>query len=545
MAFPDFTPTLPELTRRAAAQHRDKTFLCLGEQRLSYRAAERESAALASALLARGVGKGTRVGVLMPNGPDFGVAFLAIARIGALAVPINTFFKARELAWVLRHADVHTLLCWDHLLSNDYLERLISAAPGLREQRSGAIALRELPYLRQVVVWGKAQHAFAEAAEDFIAEGQRSPFDDAFLARVEEQVCPADPVVVIYSSGSTADPKGAVHTQGSIVRHAFNLNQFRDLNAEDRIWSPMPFFWVGGLVFTFVSAMHVGCSLICETHFEPAATLALLERERVTTGGGWPQFMQAMQAHPDFRTRDLSSFRTGVLLDALQGVRRSPEMRSNSLGMTETCSAHTIARMEVDLPEHQRGSFGRSVPGVAHKIADPETGATLPSGTPGEICVRGYSLMQGLYKREREEVFDADGYYHTGDAGYFNQEGLLYFQARLGEMIKTGGANVTPREVEISIDALPGVQSSFVVGIPHPTRGQNVAAAVVPAEGAAPDAAALRALLRDELAAYKLPKHLFFFHRDELPFTDSGKIDRKKLTVLLAERVAVEGAPEP
>ncbi len=539
MAFPDFPPTLPELLRRAAAKHGDRIFLTLGERRLSYRAAAAESAQLARALLARGVGKGTRVGVLMPNGPDFGVAFLAAARIGALAIPINTFFKARELGWVLRHADVHTLLCWDQLLGNDYLERLESAAPSLAGQRPGALVAPELPYLRQVVVWGKSLRGFAERSEDFVAGGARSAFDAEFLARVEEQVSPADPLVIVYSSGSTAEPKGAVHSHGSVVRHAVNTNQFRDAVADDRMWAPMPFFWVGGLVFTFVSAMDVGYALVCETHFEPSATLAMLERERVTIGGAWPQYIQALASHPDFRTRDLSSLRLGNLLDALQGVRRAPEMRANSLGMTETCGPHTIDRMDVDLPEHQRGSFGRSVPGVEHKVVDPETGATLPPGTPGEICVRGYSLMQGLYKREREEVFDADGFYHTGDVGHFNAEGLLYFQARLGEMIKTGGANVTPREVEIVLDQLPGVQSSFVVGIPHPTRGQNVAAAIVPAEGAAAlDAEALRGLLRAELAAYKLPRHLYFYPREELPFTDSGKIDRKKLTLLLAERVA-------
>jgi acyl-CoA synthetase (AMP-forming)/AMP-acid ligase II len=543
MAFPDFSPTLPELARRAATDHGDRLFVVLGEKRLSYRDAERESAALARALLARGVSKGARVAILMPNGPDFVVALLAIARVGAIAVPINTFFKARELGWVLRHADVHTLLCWDHLLTNDYLERLEACAPALSAQRSGSLAVPELPYLRQVVVWGKNERSFSESAESFVADGARSAFDDSFLARIEAEVSPADALVIIYSSGSTAEPKGAIHSHGAIVRHAYNLNQFRDLNRDDRIWSPMPFFWVGGLVFTLVSAMHIGCALICETHFEPRATLALMERERVTTGGGWPQYQQAMKQHPDFRTRDLSALRTGPLLDALQGIDRRPEMRSGSLGMTETGSAHTIERMDVDLPPHQRGSFGRSVPGLMHKIIDPETGTTLPTGATGEICVRGYAVIQGLVKREREEVFDADGYYHTGDSGHFDAEGLLYFEARLGEMIKTGGANVTPREVEIALDQLPGVQSSFVVGVPHPTRGQNVAAAVIPAEGGVFDPEALRAQLRDELAAYKVPRHIFFYRREDLPFTDTGKIERKKLAALIAARVAIqEGA---
>ena len=154
--------------------------------------------------------------------------------------------------------------------------------------------------------------------------------------------------------------------------------------------------------------------------------------------------------------------------------------------MTETCGPHTYDRMDVDLPERLRGSFGHAVPGVEHKVVDPETGATLPPGEVGEICVRGYSLMLGLYKQEREDVFDRDGYYHTGDAGYFDADGVLFFSARLGEMIKTAGANVTPREVEVVIETLPrgGARRSWS-GCPIPVRGQNVAAAVVLKRGAA------------------------------------------------------------
>src|SRR5262249_26341973 len=160
--------------------------------------------------------------------------------------------------------------------------------------------------------------------------------------------------------------------------------------------------------------------------------------------------------HPSFRRRDLSSVRSGNLFPLLPGVPPSdPELRPNSLGMTETAGPHTIDRMDADLPERLRGSFGRPVPGLEHKVVDPETGATLPPGSPGEICVRGYTLMQGLHKQEREDVFDRDGFYHTGDRGYFDAEGVLFFQGRLGELIKTAGANVSPREVEVAIEAFP------------------------------------------------------------------------------------------
>jgi acyl-CoA synthetase (AMP-forming)/AMP-acid ligase II len=285
--------------------------------------------------------------------------------------------------------------------------------------------------------------------------------------------------------------------------------------------------------------MYVGASLLGQEVFEPGETLAMLERERATSALGWPQYMQALRDHPDFARRDLSSLQTSFPEQLAAGENPpDPQLRSNSLGMTETCGPHTFDRMDVELPESLRGTFGRAVEGVEHKIIDPATGEILEPGEYGEICVRGRTLMQGLYKREREDVFDTDGFYHTGDAGHLDAEGYLFFKARLGEMIKTGGANVTPREVEIVVEEHSEVQSCFVVGIPHPHRGQNVAAAVVLNEGAELTEEALRTRLRDELAAYKVPRHVFFFARDDLPFTDSGKMQKSVLGPMLAERVA-------
>jgi acyl-CoA synthetase (AMP-forming)/AMP-acid ligase II len=546
MTLPDFEPTAPRLARRCAERFGERPFLLLGERRLGYAQAEAESARLARGLLASGVGKGTRVGILMPSGPDWAVAFLAATRIGALAVPINTFMKARELGWVLRHADVHTLLCWPRLLGHDYLERLEACAPGLARQRAGSLLLPELPYLRQVVAFGACDRPWALGPEALVGAADAAPGMDAgLLAAVETCVVPADPMVVIYSSGSTAEPKGAVHTHGSVIRQAWQLNTYRDIRADDVVWSPMPFFWVGGLVMGLVASMHVGCFLLCEEGFEPGATLALLERERATLVGGWPQYIQALESHPSLARRDLRSVRGGNFYAVLPPEKRpaDPELRSNSLGMTETCGPHTMDDMEVELPEKQRGSFGRALPGVEHKIVDPETGAALPQGRFGEICVRGPTLMQGLYKVEREETFDADGFYHTGDGGYFDAEGHLYFKARLRELIKTGGANVTPREVELVAESYPEVQSCFVVGVPHPTRGQNVAAAVVVAPGQAITPEGLRERLRADLSAYKVPRHVYFYARDELPFTDSGKMDKRRLASLLASRIGGGDVP--
>jgi acyl-CoA synthetase (AMP-forming)/AMP-acid ligase II len=219
------------------------------------------------------------------------------------------------------------------------------------------------------------------------------------------------------------------------------------------------------------------------------------------------------------------------------------ELRTNSLGMTETCGPHTWGDMNVDLPESLRGTFGTAVPGVEHKVVDPRTGERLAVGEYGEVCVRGYSRCQGLYKREREESFDADGYYHTGDGGWFDADGRLFFKGRNGEMIKTAGANVAPREVEIALEALPEVKLAAVVGVPDPVRGQLVVAAVVAEPGHRVDPDAVRTRLRGELSAYKVPRHLFVLPHDEFPLTDSGKVHKQRLLELLEPRVRANLEP--
>ena len=541
MTFPDFTPTLPVLLRGLAAEHGARELCVTEARRISYAQAESESAELARALLASGVGKGTRVGILFPNGPDWVSAFFAATRIGALAVPISTFYQARELGWVLRHADVQILLCCERMLRSDFLPRLERAAPGLAECKGEPLYVRELPHLRAVRVWGRATRDWAlDGPRSFAAALRAAPAIDAsFLECIESSVAPADPAVVIYTSGSTAEPKGAVHTHGTLVRHSGNVVQYCGFVPGDRVYASMPFFWVGGLVTTLLACMHSGATLLCEDGFDPDRTLSFLSRERATVVGAWPATIQSLVQHPRLREYDLSCVRDGNLYEVMPPEKRPAdvELRTNSLGMTETCGPHTWGDKYVDLPESLRGTFGTAVPGVEHKVVDPETGETLGVGEYGEICVRGYSRCQGLYKREREESFDADGFYHTGDAGWFDAGGHLFFKGRIGEMIKTAGANVAPREVEIAIEALPEIKLAAVIGVPDPVRGQLVVAAVVAEPGQQVDPDAVRARLRDELSAYKVPRHLFVLAHDEVPLTDSGKVHKKRLLELIEPRV--------
>ncbi|HZM30022.1 MAG TPA: class I adenylate-forming enzyme family protein [Acidimicrobiales bacterium] len=544
-SFPPFTPTSGELIRAGATRFGAKTLAVRGDDRLSYAEAESRSGALARGLLAAGAGKGTRVGLLAGNGPDWIVGWLGITRMGAVAVLLNTYSKAAELGWLLRHGDVQVLLTVDGLLGHDYLTRLEAAVPGLAESEAEGIVVPSHPYLRSVWSWGPGRRPWAAPVPDLVARGDRITAE--LLAACEAEVTPADPMVVVYSSGSTADPKGAIHSHGATVRHAHNLWPMRDLVAEDVLYTPMPLFWVGGLSFTLVAAMHAGATLVFEDQFEPGATLATIERERVTQVLGWPHMGKALADHPSFAERDLSSLRGGTLAALpAPGQPDAPAPKATSLGMTETLGPHTFGPYDAELPPDKEGSFGFSVPGVEHRIVDPVTLEEVPAGTTGEVWVRGYSVMLGLHRRERGDTFTPDGWYRTGDAGMFDEDGHFWFTGRMGDLIKASGMNVTPRDVELALEALPEVTMAFVTGIDHPDRGQDVVAAIALRPGETLDEDEARKRVKEAIASYKVPRHIAVFaDQTELPWLDSGKVDRRRLTAILTKRFGGADAEYP
>lgn len=534
--FPPFNPTSSALLRTSAQRWGDHPLVVLGDRRVGYAEVEARSAELAKALLVSGVGKGTHVGLLAANSPEWVIGWFAITRIGAVAALMNTYSKAPELRRVLRHSDQAVLLTVGEHLGHDYLDRLEQAAPGLAEQEHERLLLPSHPYLRAVWTWDQRSRPWCGNITELITRGMS--VDDEFLAEVESEVHPADPMVMVYSSGSTGDPKAAVHTHGAVVRHAHNLGQMRDLRSDDVLYTPMPLFWVGGFSFTLVAAMHAGATLVFEDQFEPGATLELIERERVTQVLGWPHMAKALADHPTFAERDVSSIRTGAMPALLPPhLRAEAELpKANSLGMTETLGPHTFDP-RIALPLDKSGSFGHSVPGIEHKIVDPITGEDLPVGQVGELWLRGYSVMVGLHKRERGDTFTPDGWYRTGDAGRFDEDGHFYFTGRMGDLIKSSGMNITPREVEEVFEAMDEVVTAFVTGVDHPDRGQDVVAALALRPGASLDEATARARAKEELASYKVPRHVAVFaDQTALPWLDSGKVDRRRLAALLEER---------
>jgi acyl-CoA synthetase (AMP-forming)/AMP-acid ligase II len=489
---------------------------------MTYADAERRSRVLARGLLATGAGRGSRVGLLFPTGTDFVVAWLAAVRIGAIAVPISTFSTPVELRDLLARADVDILLGVPAYRGNDYAAS-VEEAVGFREGAGRPLAT---PFLRHVWLDG------LDALEQRAAE-----VPDALLDAIEDDVTPDDRMIIVHTSGSTSAPKGVVHQHGSLLEHLATLNHLRGLGSGDRLFSNSPMFWIGGLAYNIVGAFVAGATLLCSAASDPADTLDFIERERPELTNGYVASVAALVAHPSFASRNFSSIRSGNLYPlSPDGVRPAdPELRHKMLGTTETGSVCLMDPDESDQPESRRGSFGRPVPGLDARVVDPDTLDDVAAGVMGELWFRGPSLMEGYYGRERADVFTADGWYRTGDLFTVDDDGFYYFHGRRGDMIKTAGANVSPREVEGALRDVTSGLNVLVLALPDEERDQVVGAVILAAPDAAPDLDAVRRDLRTRLSAYKVPRRFLVVAPEALPMLSSGKPDMRRIVELFDE----------
>jgi acyl-CoA synthetase (AMP-forming)/AMP-acid ligase II len=496
--------TVAEVLRARARARGDHSLLVCDTDRLSYAEADRRSERLACGLITIGAGKGSHLGLLYPNGADWIVGMLAAARIGAVVVPFSTFATTPELATQLAHADVEVMLATASFRNHDYRKRIADI------DRAG------IPLLR---------HTFIDSAPPVAV-------DSELLEQMEDDVESCDPLAIVYTSGSTSAPKGAVHTHASMLEHQLVLNEIRGFGPADKLFCNSPFFWIGGIAFSILATMLAGATLVCSNSVDPGETLDLLEAEKPTMTNGFVGGITSLARHPSLSQRDLSSMRRGNLYPIMAPDVRpaDPELRHTMLGMTETGSVITISEDESDQPEHRRGSFGRPAPGFDTKVVDPDNGARVNAGEVGELCVRGPFLMQRYYKLSREECFDADGWFHTGDLVRTDDDGFVYFIGRRGAMIKTAGANVAPVEVEKAIAKVAGGLVAYVVGLPDVERGELVAAVVAMEDGGEFDEEALRERLKGELSAFKIPRRFVAVPSAQIPVMSSGKVDLPRLT---------------
>ncbi|WP_083267107.1 class I adenylate-forming enzyme family protein [Mycolicibacterium porcinum] len=502
--------TVPALLRRSVAEFGESGYLVTPTDRLTYLDAEQRSAESARWLLHHGVGKGSRVGLFFPNGAEWVTWWLAVSRIGAVAVPLSTLYTPAEIAKVLRLADIGLLIAPSTVLTIDVGDRLEAALPELADHSTNRLALRAAPYLRRIALIGDTDRPWASGGCD---AADVVPID--VLAAAEAEVSPADLAIMVHTSGSTADPKGVLHTHGTLARQTSTwpaaIRAITKTPDQSRILCAMPFFWIGGLL-AVTGALHEPVTLVVMPKLDPETALDLAERERITGIVGWPAFTQRLREHPSFPDRDLSSapmLREGPLDIAMTDV---PDGFPVHRTMSETAGGFAFTDIAI-VDEH---------------------GAPVPDGDTGELLVRGIGVMAGYNKRERSETFDADGWYHTGDKVYRRDgDPRLFYVGRTTDLIKAAGANVSPLEVEAVIAESADVAQCVVVGIDDLQRGEEVCAVVVPA--AELDLAALAAYSREQLSAYKVPTRWALTTSDRIPTLPSGKFDRKTLRQLIVD----------
>jgi len=509
----------------------------------SYEDFARDTRALARALIGAGVGKGSHVAVHMANRPEWIAAYFAIGLVGGVVVPVNTFASAAELDYILRHSDASVLLMQPHLLKHRYLDDLLDRHREVAHGAAGRIQCPALPQLRRVACLSiDAPQGAVEPWSTFLAHGDDVP--DALVDATNDEVEPTDDAIIIYTSGTTANPKGVLHGHRAGVVQGIRFAELLRLDAADRLYTTYPFFWTAGIAMSLLPAFSAGACLLLQETFDAGSALAMIEAERATAVHAWPHQQKALGEHDSAADRDLSSLvkiDSAAPLARLAGVPVDSYGTAATYGMSETFTLASALPADAPIDE-RRGNSGLPLEGTEIRIVDPASGRPLPIGEEGEITVRGMTLMHGYYKVPPEQYLDADGFFHTQDGGFLDDAGRLHWSGRLGNMIKTGGANVSPVEIESALRKHPGVKVGVAIGVPHPTLGEAVVVCIVPTEGAPQDEDAVRRYLRENLAAYKVPKRVLFFREDEFTYTGNQKVQQAPLVTATQARLAAEGA---
>lgn len=506
--------TIADLVDELAQRYPEREALVGSGQRYTYKALRAEVRRLALALHALGVRRGDKVAILMGNRPEWLIADFAITLLGAVMVGVNTWATARELQHILSHSDTRFLFCVARFLKHDYAAML----PEL-----------DLPKLERVICVGGGGRPEWLSYEALISRES----EEAAIDAAQRSVQPQDMAYLLYTSGSTALPKGVEIQHYALIENMWHIGERQRVTEHDRLWLAVSLFWGLGCENALFNLLTHGGCIVLQEHFDAGEALELIERERCTVFYGTPNMAQALHEHPDRAKRDLSSLRGGATIGTPEQIMRVVELGArevcNIYGLTETYGNCNVADARDPL-EKRISNVGRPLAGVEQRIVDPQTGQVLPPGEIGEVRVKGY-VTTGYYKDPERtcEAFDEHGFFRTGDLGMLDAEGYLHFRGRIKEMVKTGGINVAPIEVEEVLLSHPAVQAAFVTGVPDAVHDEVLAAVIVRKPGAALSEKEVSDFCRKTLAAYKVPRLIRFAAEEELPLTTTGKVQKNRL----------------
>ncbi len=535
--------TMGDLLLSAADRYPDTLALVFPDAQYTYRELAAQALRRARSLRALGVKPRDHVGILMHTCPAFVEIFFAAALCGAVVVPINARYRSHELAYVMANGDIATLVTTDAVAEQvSFVERLSGALPGLAAQADPRrLQLTGLPALRNVVLMGKTSSPGFLPQSEFDDLADTIPERDVHLARLSVRV--RDVGLMLYTSGTTANPKGCLITHEAQVRNSIALGRHRyRLTHEDRFWSPLPMFHIAS-VLPMLAIFDVGGTYLTMSYFDAGIALDMLERYEVTAT--YPCFVTIMQGliyHPNFTRTNLSRIKLMNSNFAVQPpavaesiMRAMPQaLQVGSFGMTET--AGTVCTGSPEEAEPLRITrLGKPLPGLEVRIVEPVSGHEARTGQRGEVLVRGYSLLEGYHKdaEKTAQAIDREGWFHTGDIGSLDEHGTIMFHGRYKDMLKVGGENVAAAEIEALLGRHPAVKLAQVVGIPDAKYAEVPAAFVELKPGSSATEAELVSFCKHEVAAFKVPRVVRFI--DDWPMS-SSKIQKFRLReTLIAE----------
>jgi len=526
--------TLGDLLLIAADSQPERLAVILPDQRTSYEELREAAFRRALSLQALGVGPGDHVGLLLPTGMDFIETMFAVALLGAVTVPVNARYMPPELSYVVENADLKVLLTTDKIADAvNFVERLNAALPELKKADARTLELKAAPKLRNIVLYGKAEAAGMLTEDQFDALAQGGDLELLHLRRLQVRL--GSTALILYTSGTTANPKGCMISHESIVRNSAALADRYELTGEDSFWSPLPIFHIAAIL-PLAAIFAKGGTYVTTGYFKAGEALQMIEEENVTAT--YPCFwtiMSDLVDHPDFEKRDLSRVKLMNANFAVQPPEIGRKMKKalpnaifvGTFGMTET--AGTVSTSRLDATETQRFTrLGTPLAGMEVRAVDPETGKDAAPGERGEAWIRGYSTFTEYYKSPEKtaEALDDEGWFHSGDLISIDNDGQLMFHGRLKDMLKVGGENVAAVEIEGCLQQHEAVKLAQVVGVPHPRLIEVPAAFVELEPGHSADEQELIAFCKGKIAGFKIPRYVRFV--TEWPIS-STKIQKFRL----------------
>ena len=536
--------TFPQMLDRVADEFPDQyafRFTTLDYTR-TYAEFRDDVEAFSRCLIALGVKSGSKVAVWATNVPEWFIAFWATVRIGAVLVTMNTAYKIREAEYLLRQADVHTLIMIDGYKDSDYVGVIKTLCPELEYSSPlKPLHCKRLPFLRRIITVSSRQKGCL-TWEEALETGLRIPPEEAQRRAAETR--PGHVCNMQYTSGTTGFPKGVMLTHHNIINNGKCIGDRMDLSTADRFLIHVPMFHCFGMVLTMTAAMTHGATMSPLPYFSPKASLACVRQERITACNGVPTMFIAMLEHPDFNPDDFACMRTGIMagspcpISVMRDVIEKMNMSEITIVFGQTESAPGCTMSSIDDPVDVRVStVGRPLPGVECKIVNPETYEELPDNETGEFVARGYNLMKGYYKMPdaTAAAIDTNGWLHTGDLACRNPDGNFRITGRLKDMIIRGGENIYPKEIEEFLYTHPKIKDVQVIGVPSAQYGEEVMACIILRDGASMTAQEVKDFVRANMAKHSVPSYVDFV--TEFPMNAAGKIMKYKMRENAVEKL--------